>query len=327
MKWHPDKNPDNQDEAEKKFKDISEAYEILTDEKKRQVYDAYGYDAAVGNPSNGGGGEQGGFSGSSGGFGGFGGGNGGTFHFSSSGGGGGGGGFSRGDADRIFEQFFGGMGGMGGMGGFGGFGGFGDDGGFGGMSSSSSSSSNQRRKGKAVQHQLGLTLEQLYTGIKKELKLTKKVLDGDSGKQMEVEKRLTINVKPGWKSGTKITFEREGDEYPNVEPADIVIIVKEKKHNRFRREGNDLHCTVSVNLVDALSGTTVNIPTLDGRTLEVPINQVITPETKKIVRGEGMPISKSGGKEFGNLVISFRVKFPTQMVQDRDALKSVLGYN
>lgn len=82
LKWHPDKNPNNKEEAERKFMDIAQAYEVLSDPEKRRRYDLGGEDAFTGGPGGGGG-------------------------FS----------FNAGDAFNIFEQFFGGMGGMGGMGG------------------------------------------------------------------------------------------------------------------------------------------------------------------------------------------------------------------
>ena len=59
---------------------------------------------------------------------------------------------------------------------------------------------------------------------------------------------LTINVKPGWKSGTKITFQREGDQAPNKIPADIVFIIRDKPHALFKREGCDLKYTAKVSL-------------------------------------------------------------------------------
>jgi len=52
LKWHPDKNPDNKDEADRKFKEISEAYDVLSDKKKREVYDLYGRDGVMGGGSN-----------------------------------------------------------------------------------------------------------------------------------------------------------------------------------------------------------------------------------------------------------------------------------
>jgi len=75
---------------------------------------------------------------------------------------------------------------------------------------------------------------------------------------------LLIN-RPGWKNGTKITFEREGDERPGVIPADIVFILNTKPHPRFERDGDDLIYTANITLEEALTGAEVEVQTLDGR--------------------------------------------------------------
>ena len=60
LKWHPDRNPDNKELADKKFKEVSEAFEVLSDENKKTIYDTYGEEGLKGQPS-GGGPQQGGF--------------------------------------------------------------------------------------------------------------------------------------------------------------------------------------------------------------------------------------------------------------------------
>ncbi len=89
------------------------------------------------------------------------------------------------------------------------------------------------------------------------------------------EKILTITVKKGWKPGTRITFEQEGDQGPNSIPADIVFIVRDKAHPIFRREGTNLIYTQKIPLALALVGTTIHVPTLDGRVLDIPITDVV----------------------------------------------------
>ena len=77
------------------------------------------------------------------------------------------------------------------------------------------------------------------------MKISRRVVGADGAAKKE-EKVLTINVKPGWKSGTKITFQREGDQAPNKIPADIIFIIRDKPHQHCKREGSDLkHLSLS----------------------------------------------------------------------------------
>lgn len=131
-----------------------------------------------------------------------------------------------------------------------------------------------------------------------------------------MEEILTIEIKPGWKKGTKITFPEKGNEQPNVLPADLVFIIDEKPHSTFTRDGNDLVVTQMISLVESLTGYTVRLTTLDGRSLTIPINNVIHPDYEEVVPKEGMPITKDPSNR-GNLRIKFKIKFPTRLTDEQ----------
>lgn len=314
LQYHPDKN--KSPGAEEKFKNVAEAYDTLSDPEKKKLYDQFGEEGLKGNAG-------GGFRGGS---------------FS---GGMGGGAYGSEDAFKIFESFFGNQNpyGSGGfathfttMGGaprpkrsnhpFGSrvqfdgsedmeFEPFGSSGMFGG-------GTDARRKDSPIEHALHLSLEELYTGCTKKLKITRKVLNPDGTGSLQ-DKILSIDVKAGWKEGTKITFPEEGDQNPGRIPADIVFIVKQKPHSKFTREGNDLIYTVPISLRDALCASScvqtpqeLTVPTVDGRSLRVPLLTVIKPDTKIPIHGEGMPNTKSGNGR-GNMIVKFDIKFPTSL--------------
>ncbi|PHZ11223.1 DnaJ-domain-containing protein [Rhizopus microsporus ATCC 52813] len=327
LKWHPDRNKDKADVAHAKFQEIGEAYEVLSDKNKRAIFDQYGEEGLKG------GAPPPGADGGAGGFGGF---PGGTFHFSTSGGPGGG--FRPSDAEDIFKHFFASFGGGGMDEGFGGMGGmpggfsFGTGGmpGMGGGFRRSGFRQQQQQaqepeKPPAIKRPFPVSLEDLYKGCTKRLKVTRKLRDGATGRPVQTDKILTINVKPGWKAGTKIRFPGEGDELENGTTQDIEFVLEEKPHPVFKREGDNLRMTIQLTLVEALTGFQKKIKTLDDRTLSVNnTKSVVQPGQESRVAGEGMPNSKTGKK--GDLIITYEVKFPTSLSDDqKQQLKQILG--
>ncbi|KAI3731495.1 hypothetical protein L1987_62683 [Smallanthus sonchifolius] len=292
MKWHPDKNIASTDDkvAESKFKQISEAYYVLSDPKKRQIYDLYGeeglksgvYDessptfSATTKSSS-------------------------RFRFDPR------------DADEIFAEFF-----------------YGSDGGGGGRRKGNSDgvlkNSNLKsvKKAETVENKLSCSLEELYKGSKRKMQISRIVLD-DSGKPGTLEEILTIHIKPGWKKGTKITFPEKGNQEPGAAAGDLIFVVDEKPHDTFKRDGNDLVFTKRITLLEALTGKTIKVITLDGRNLVIPISDVIKPGHEEVIQNEGMPISKEPGKK-GNLRIKIDIKFPSRLTgEQKSDLKRVLG--
>jgi DnaJ-class molecular chaperone len=239
------------------------------------------------------------------------------------------GGFGGRPGVRMFRAGPGGMGGGfpgmgGGLGGMSGFPGMGDMGSMGGMGAPAGGRKRAPSKAEPIKRQLLVSLEELYKGCVKKVKITRQRLNADGTSHPE-EKTLEINVKPGWKKGTTITFENEGDEEPGVIPADIQFILGEKPHDRFERDGNDLIYNAKISLAEALAGTRLDILTLDGRTLPVPVTEIVSPGSVKLIRNEGMPISKAPGTR-GDLKIKFSVSFPGYLSEDKKRqLRSLLA--
>jgi DnaJ-class molecular chaperone len=101
-----------------------------------------------------------------------------------------------------------------------------------------------------IEHELFVSLEEIASGATKKMKISRKVLNPDHRSTRTEDKVLSIDIKPGWKQGTKITFPREGDQSPTSIPADIIFIIKDKPHPTFRRDGSDLIYTAKISLKD-----------------------------------------------------------------------------
>lgn len=150
-----------------------------------------------------------------------------------------------------------------------------------------------------------------------------------SGKKTCVERKvLHVHIDKGVQSGHKIEFRGEGDQQPGVQPGDVVFEIEQKPHARFQRKGDDLFYSVEVDLLTALAGGNIFVEHLDDRWLSVDIlpGEVISPGTVKMVRGQGMPSHRH--HDFGNLYVQFDVKFPeknwTTKEADFEALRAIL---
>lgn len=330
LKYHPDKNHNNP-AAEQKFKEISHAYEILSDSQKRQIYDQYG-EAGL------------------------------------EGGAGGGGGMA---AEDLFAQFFGGGmgGGFGGM--FSGMnhprgptkaktihhvhnvslediyrgkvsklalqrsiicpkceGRGGKEG------AVRKCTTCDGHGMKTMMRQMGPMIQRFQTVCpdcngEGELVKDKDRCKQCMGKKTVVDRKvLHVHVDRGVKSGTKVEFRGEGDQAPGILAGDVVFQIEQKPHPRFTRRDDDLLYHAEIDLVTALAGGTIYIEHLDDRWLSVDIlpGEAIAPETVKMIRGQGMPSYRH--HDYGNMYIQFSVKFPeknwTQDPAAFEALRKVL---
>lgn len=320
MKYHPDRNPGDKT-AEEKFKEATEAYEVLSDEKKRPLYDQYGF---AGVDQMGGGGAQ--YSH--------------AFHdfadiFGSMGGGFGdifdnifGGGFSsstrggtarsdndgaslRYDLELSFKDAVYGIkkdlrfqrncacsvcGGSG------------AEAGTGRKTCPSCNGSGQIRRATGF-----FSMVQTCPQCNGEGQIVEHPCKTCRGTGYQKESKVvTFTIPAGVEDGRRIVIERQGDAGRNGgRNGDLIVVVHVRAHEYFERSGSDLYCAVPVSMTQAALGATVTITTLDDRKIDIPVPAGSQNGKLLRIRGEGVPVS--GGSRRGDLYIKLMVQIPAKL--------------
>lgn len=143
--------------------------------------------------------------------------------------------------------------------------------------------------------------------------------------QTQTEKiELTIDVQKGMSSGEPITFEGVADEKPGMQPGDLNFIINQENDDIFNRDGDHLYVTVEIPLVDALTGFSREFTHLDGHKFRVNVDGVTECDHVMRVSGKGMPRSHGRGG-FGDLYITFDVEFPESLTEEqRTGIREIL---
>ena len=279
LKYHPDRNKDDKD-AESKFKEISEAYAVLSDSDKRKQYDMFGADGFQRRYSQ----ED-------------------IFHdfdfgslFREFGFGGGGG-----RGQNIFSQIFGGPGQgqaqfrRGGAPFGSGYGGF--------------SGQPQPVKGQDLIYELSITLEEAASS-------THKTISYQPGAPQE---KLSVKIPAGISTGKKLRLKGKGQPGRHGGPnGDIFIQIKVLDHPLFRREGDDLIIPREIRFTEALSGTEIDVPTVDSKTLRLKIPPGTQGKSRFRMKGYGMPHMDGNGR--GDAYVEIAIAVPTKLNKKQKAL-------
>ncbi len=293
-KYHPDMNKDNPS-AEEKFKEVTEAYNILSDKEKRKMYDQFGHAAFdEGGGGAGAGGYQGGF------------GSDGTFHFN-----GGPGGsyqefhYSGDNLDDIFDGIFGGFKGKGFGNGFHSKGfhtqDFEDDSGFFGRGGRSRS-----QEGEDVLAKVDVTFEEAALGADKVIHFR-----SPDGK----DESLQVHIPAGIDSGQKIRLKGKGMPGRNGGSAgNMLLEVNVLKKPGFERKGMDIYTTVEIPFATAALGGEAIVPTLNGR-VSCKIKEGTQSGTKIRLKGKGI-VSMKNASQKGDEYAVIQIQVPKHLSPD-----------
>jgi curved DNA-binding protein len=276
LKWHPDKNPNNK-AAEEKFKKISEAYAVLSDPEKRQQYDHFGSADQFRQQYS----QEDIFRGF--------------------------------DLDEILRSF--GFGGIRGTRVFrtssrGGHAAYNEDpfsGLFGSMGKSRQYNANMPQKGQDAEYKLSISLEESVLGAEKKI-------------SFQIENRVEdINVKipPGISTGKKLRLPGKGLSGYNGGPnGDLYLNINVLPHPIFTRDGNDLYIEKTIKFSQAVLGTTIDVPIIDGSTKRIKISPGTQNNTKIRMKGYGVPNFKGSSK--GDQYVKITIEVPKKL-SDRQA--------
>ncbi len=319
MKYHPDRNPDDK-KAEQKFKEISEAYDVLSDEQKRAAYDRFGHAAF----------EQGGP-----GAGGFGGGF----------GGGAGGGFASGFAD-IFDEMFGDFGGGPQRGAAAGRG---SDlrynmeitleeafkgkkanirvptsvacetcNGSGAAGSSGPVACGTCHGNGRVRSQSGFfTVERTCPSCQGTGQVIREPCTSCSGSgRLQKEKTLSVNIPAGVEDGTRIRLSGEGEAgFRGAPPGDLYIFLTTKPHRLFQRDGANIFCRVPIPMTTATLGGNIEVPTVDGSRARITVPSGTQTGHQFRLRDKGMTILRT--KSRGDMFVQATVETPVNLTKQQ----------
>jgi len=167
-------------------------------------------------------------------------------------------------------------------------------------------------KGPDLIYEMTITLEEAAKG-------GEKTIAYERGGKTE---RIIVKIPPGVKTGQKLRLARKGEYSPTGEPGDLYIRIRVLEHPFFKREGDDLYIDRGITFTQAALGTTINVPTLNGKTLEVKIPPGTQSHTKLRLRGYGMP--KLGGGR-GDLYVRVLLQVPKYLTPDQRKLLEQLA--
>jgi DnaJ-related protein SCJ1 len=155
--------------------------------------------------------------------------------------------------------------------------------------------------------------------------IKKKCPDCKGAKVYRGEHPLEVDIEQGVPEGHQIVFEMEGDQSPDVIPGDVIFVVHSTAHDVFKRKGNDLEATMRITLRDALLGFTRSLPHMDGHPVEVSMEGVVQHGTRVKIAGEGMP-KHNVPSEKGDLFVTLEVDLPRHLSEEqKERLGKVLA--